>query len=244
MNVPAAGLRRPEGGGRGRITPTAVGYGFDLPPGVPVLAVRARTPWVILGEDRAPAIPLSTFVPMPWSPVGLQAPGVWARQPESGRCGGLGPSTFAGAGSARSSAYLLGRLAPALRGREAAGGVSPRWVEDSCRAGAKWLHPRGFALTNSARYYWRGRGRSAQAVSGLPRLGPGPAGLASCSAASTLPLAWTRSDSLPASAHFRIGLRDTPRKAEFLEADPEAARWPGPRPAGLPGKPARVESPA
>lgn len=124
------------------------GYGFDLPAGVPVLAVSRNT----LGYwgDRSPRSPLHLV------PNALEAP--WLER-------GNRPAATAGAAGRRpidvlvqrrkSSPYLLQQLVPALRARGLKVEVQEGWVEDLV------------ALFNSATVvlydsadYWRGRGVS------------------------------------------------------------------------------------
>ena len=124
------------------------GYGFDLPPGVPVLAVSRNT----LGYwgDRAPRNPLF-LVPNALEPQWLER--------------GARPGTAAAATAARaidvlvqrrkSSGYVLQQLVPALRARGLRVEVQDGWVDDLVD------------LFNSATVYlydsadhWRGRGVS------------------------------------------------------------------------------------
>jgi hypothetical protein len=119
------------------------GYGFDLPAGVPVLAVSRNT----LGYwgDRAPRNPLA-LVPNALEPMWL----------ERGRCQGDGERPIDVLVQRRkSSAYLLERLVPALRARGLVVEVQQGWVDDLVELfnGAKVV------LYDSADY-WRGRGVS------------------------------------------------------------------------------------
>ncbi|MFM7086066.1 MAG: glycosyltransferase [Cyanobium sp.] len=102
------------------------GYGFDLPPGVPVLAVSRNT----LGYwgDRAPRQPLFLV------PNALEAAWI-ARGARPGSAGGEGP----GSGrrpidvlvqQRKSSSYVLQQLVPALRQRGLRVEVQSGWVDD------------------------------------------------------------------------------------------------------------------
>jgi Glycosyl transferases group 1 len=126
------------------------GYGFDLPPGVPVLAVSRNT----LGHwgDRSPRSPLF-LVPNALEPQWLE------RGARPGAAAAL-------AGPARrpidvlvqqrkSSAYVLQRLVPALRARGLRVEVQSGWVDDL----VELFNSATVYLYDSADY-WRGRGVS------------------------------------------------------------------------------------
>ncbi len=116
----------------------SAGYGFDLPPGVPVLAVSRNT----LGYwgDRAPRHPL-LLVPNAldpqWTDRELERPIdvlVQAR---------------------KTSAYVLERLVPALRQRGLSVEVQRGWVDDLVD-----LFNRSRVVLYDSADYWRGRGVS------------------------------------------------------------------------------------
>ncbi|MEI8250754.1 MAG: glycosyltransferase, partial [Synechococcus sp. ELA057] len=126
------------------------GYGFDLPDGVPVLAVSRNT----LGHwgDRSPRSPLF-LVPNALEPQWLE------RGARPGAAAAL-------AGPARrpidvlvqqrkSSAYVLQRLVPALRARGLRVEVQSGWVDDL----VELFNTATVYLYDSADY-WRGRGVS------------------------------------------------------------------------------------
>ena len=123
------------------------GYGFDLPPGVPVLAVSKNT----LGYwgDRAPRNPLF-LVPNALEPQWLQR---GARQPDQVAAGSRPIDVLVQ--ERKSSAYVLDRLAPALRGRGLRVEVQRGWVEDL----VELCNGSTVVLYDSADY-WRGRGVS------------------------------------------------------------------------------------
>ena len=112
------------------------GYGFDLPPATPVLAVSRNT----LGYwgDRSPRSPLF-LVPNALEPQWLER---GDRAGAGGPGGGAGPGAAAGQTPARrrpidvlvqrrkSSAYLLQTLVPALRARGLQVVVQDGWVDD------------------------------------------------------------------------------------------------------------------
>jgi glycosyltransferase involved in cell wall biosynthesis len=125
------------------------GYGFDLPPGVPVLAVSRNT----LGYwgDRSPRSPLF-LVPNALAPQWLErgaassAPGAIEaeRRPidvlvQRRKC----------------SAYVLQRLVPALRSRGLRVEVQSGWVDDLVD-----LFNRATVVLYDSAEYWRGRGVS------------------------------------------------------------------------------------
>ena len=124
------------------------GYGFHLPPAVPVLAVSRNT----LGYwgDRAPRNPLH-LVPNALEPQWLER--------------GARPGTAAAVPGARpidvlvqerkSSAYVLERLVPALRARGLRVEVQSGWVDDL----VDLFNSATVVLYDSAEY-WRGRGVS------------------------------------------------------------------------------------
>ncbi len=119
------------------------GYGFDLPAGVPVLAVSRNT----LGYwgDRAPRSPL-LLVPNALEPKWL----------ERGRRHGEGQRPIDVLVQRRkSSAYLLKQLVPALRARGLVVQVQEGWVDDL----VELFNSAKVVLYDSADY-WRGRGVS------------------------------------------------------------------------------------
>lgn len=119
------------------------GYGFDLPAGVPVLAVSRNT----LGYwgDRAPRSPL-LLVPNALEPKWL----------ERGRRDGDGQRPIDVLVQRRkSSAYLLKQLVPALRARGLVVQVQEGWVDDL----VELFNSAKVVLYDSADY-WRGRGVS------------------------------------------------------------------------------------
>ena len=130
------------------------GYGFDLPPGVPVLAVSRNT----LGYwgDRAPRNPLflvPNALDAGWLERGAR-PGTAAASAQEGS---TGPSRSIDVlvQQRKNSAYVLDQLVPALRARGLRVEVQSGWVDDLV------------ALFNSATVvlydsadYWRGRGVS------------------------------------------------------------------------------------
>ena len=118
------------------------GYGFDLPPGVPVLAVSRNT----LGYwgDRAPRNPLA-LVPNALEPQWLE---------RGARSGGSRPIAVL-VQQRKSSAYVLRQLVPALRARGLRVEVQSGWVEDL----VDLFNSAAVVLYDSADY-WRGRGVS------------------------------------------------------------------------------------
>jgi hypothetical protein len=119
------------------------GYGFDLPAGVPVLAVSRNT----LGYwgNRAPRSPL-LLVPNALEPKWL----------ERGRRHGDGQRPIDVLVQRRkSSAYLLKQLVPALRARGLVVQVQEGWVDDL----VELFNSAKVVLYDSADY-WRGRGVS------------------------------------------------------------------------------------
>ncbi len=126
------------------------GYGFDLPPGTPVLAVSRNT----LGYwgDRSPRSPLF-LVPNALEPQWLER--------------GARPGTSAAAGAPgrrpidvlvqrrKSSHYVLNQLVPALRARGLRVEVQSGWVDDL----VDLFNSATVYLYDSADY-WRGRGVS------------------------------------------------------------------------------------
>ena len=137
------------------------GYGFDLPPATPVLAVSRNT----LGYwgDRSPHSPLF-LVPNALEPQWLE---------RGDRARACGPSDRGGPGAAagqtparrrpidvlvqrrKSSAYLLQTLVPALRARGLEVVVQDGWVDDL----VDLFNSAAVVLYDSADY-WRGRGVS------------------------------------------------------------------------------------
>ena len=117
------------------------GYGFDLPPGVPVLAVSRNT----LGYwgDRAPRQPLH-LLPNALAPQWLRPVAVAAQRPidvlvQRRKC----------------SDYVLRELVPALRQRGLRVEVQDGWVDDLVGL----FHNATVVLYDSADY-WRSRGVS------------------------------------------------------------------------------------
>lgn len=123
------------------------GYGFALPAGVPILAVSRNT----LGYwgDRAPRNPLF-LVPNALEPQWLQR---GARQPDQVAAGSRPIDVLVQ--ERKSSAYVLDRLVPALRGRGLRVEVQRGWVEDL----VELCNGATVVLYDSADY-WRGRGVS------------------------------------------------------------------------------------
>ena len=137
------------------------GYGFDLPPATPVLAVSRNT----LGYwgDRSPRSPLF-LVPNALEPQ-------WLERGDRAGAGGLsdsgGPGAAAGQAQARRrpidvlvqrrkcSAYVLQTLVPALRARGLQVLVQDGWVDDL----VDLFNSAAVVLYDSADY-WRGRGVS------------------------------------------------------------------------------------
>ena len=125
------------------------GYGFDLPPGVPVVAVSRNT----LGYwgDRAPRNPLF------WIPNALESQ--WLER------GARSLSADQDAAAARpidvlvqrrkSSPYVLNRLVPALQARGLRVEVHSGWVEDLVD-----LFNRSKIYLYDSAEYWRGHGVS------------------------------------------------------------------------------------
>jgi hypothetical protein len=123
------------------------GYGFDLPPGVPVLAVSRNT----LGYwgDRSPRSPLF-LVPNALEPQWIER-GARDRQEPRGE-----PRPIAVLVQQRkSSAYVLQQLVPALRARGLRVEVQSGWVDDL----VELFNSATVVLYDSADY-WRGRGVS------------------------------------------------------------------------------------
>lgn len=136
------------------------GYGFPLPPGVPVLAVSRNT----LGYwgDRAPRNPL-VLVPNGLDPQWLQR---GARPGPAAAASAAAAPGMATAAPARrpidvlvqqrkSSAYVLRQLVPALRARGLRVEVQSGWVDDL----VDLFNSTTVYLYDSADY-WRGRGVS------------------------------------------------------------------------------------
>jgi hypothetical protein len=132
------------------------GYGFALPPGVPVLAVSRNT----LGYwgNRAPRNPLF-LVPNALEPQWLE------RGARPGRAGSVMSAGTANAAARRpidvlvqqrkSSSYVLKQLLPALRARGLRVEVQSGWVDDL----VDLFNSATVYLYDSADY-WRGRGVS------------------------------------------------------------------------------------
>ena len=125
------------------------GYGFNLPPGVPVLAVSRNT----LGYwgDRAPRNPLF-LVPNALEPQWLE---------RGARLGSGRRPIDVLLQRRKSSAYVLEQLVPALRARGLRVEVQSSWVDDL----VDLFNSATVYLYYSADY-WRGRGVSE--VFGLP----------------------------------------------------------------------------
>ncbi|NDC34007.1 MAG: glycosyltransferase [Synechococcaceae bacterium WB9_2_112] len=126
------------------------GYGFDLPPGVPVLAVSRNT----LGYwgDRSPRAPL-LLVPNALEPQWLmrgQRPA-----PGSARTTAAPRPIDVLVQQRKCSAYVLQRLVPALRARGLRVEVQSGWVDDL----VVLFNSAAVVLYDSADY-WRGRGVS------------------------------------------------------------------------------------
>jgi hypothetical protein len=130
------------------------GYGFDLPPGVPVLAVSRNT----LGYwgDRAPRSPLLLV------PNALETQ--WIERGDRSRPDALDRSASASASKRpidvlvqqrKCSAYVLEQLVPALRARGLRVQVQSGWVDDL----VELFNSAAVVLYDSADY-WRGRGVS------------------------------------------------------------------------------------
>lgn len=137
------------------------GYGFDLPPATPVLAVSRNT----LGYwgDRSPRSPLF-LVPNALEPQWLER---GDRAGVGGPGDGAGPGEAKGSAQARrrpidvlvqrrkNSAYVLHTLVPALRARGLEVVVQDGWVDDL----VDLFNSAAVVLYDSADY-WRGRGVS------------------------------------------------------------------------------------
>jgi len=119
------------------------GYGFDLPPGVPVLAVSRNT----LGYwgDRAPRSPLFLV------PNALESQ--WMERGD--RAGRPGRPIDVLVQQRKCSAYVLEQLVPALRARGLRVEVQSGWVDDLVAL----FNSAAVVLYDSADY-WRGRGVS------------------------------------------------------------------------------------
>ncbi len=122
------------------------GYGFDLPAGVPVLAVSRNT----LGYwgDRAPRNPL-LLVPNALEPCWLE------RGARTGGSPGERRPIDVLVQRRKTSAYVLEQLVPALRARGLTVEVQSGWVEDL----VELFNSATVVLYDSAPY-WRGRGVS------------------------------------------------------------------------------------
>ena len=120
------------------------GYGFDLPPGVPVLAVSRNT----LGYwgNRAPRSPLF-LVPNALEPQ-------WLARGERTQAPGRRPIDVL-VQQRKCSAYVLEQLVPALRARGLQVEVQSGWVDDLVAL----FNSAAVVLYDSADY-WRGRGVS------------------------------------------------------------------------------------
>jgi hypothetical protein len=124
------------------------GYGFDLPPGTPVLAVSRNT----LGYwgDRSPRSPL-LLVPNALEPQWLER---GARHHAAAAAPGRRPIDVL-VQRRKSSAYVLEQLVPALRARGLRVEVQSGWVDDL----VDLFNSATVVLYDSADY-WRGRGVS------------------------------------------------------------------------------------
>ncbi len=124
------------------------GYGFDLPPGVPVVAVSRNT----LGYwgNRAPRNPLF-LVPNALEPQWLER---GARPRLIDAAGGKRPIDVL-VQQRKSSTYVLNTLVPALRARGLTVEVQSGWVDDLVAL----FNSASVYLYDSAEY-WRGRGVS------------------------------------------------------------------------------------
>ncbi len=123
------------------------GYGFDLPPGVPVLAVSRNT----LGYwgDRSPRSPLF-LVPNALEPQWIER---GARDRQEPRDASRPIDVLVQ--QRKSSAYVLQQLVPALRARGLRVEVQSGWVDDL----VDLFNSATVVLYDSADY-WRGRGVS------------------------------------------------------------------------------------
>ena len=119
------------------------GYGFALPPGLPVLAVSRNT----LGYwgDRAPRNPLM-LVPNALEPV-------WLERGE--RMGGGPRSVDVLVQARKSSRYVRDKLVPALRSAGLTVEVQDGWVDDLVG-----LFNQSTVYLYDSAEYWRGRGVS------------------------------------------------------------------------------------
>jgi len=119
------------------------GYGFDLPPGVPVLAVSRNT----LGYwgDRAPRSPLFLV------PNALESQ--WMDRGDRAGCPGRPIDVLVQ--QRKCSAYVLEQLVPALRALGLRVKVQAGWVDDL----VEQFNSAAVVLYDSADY-WRGRGVS------------------------------------------------------------------------------------
>ena len=131
------------------------GYGFDLPAGVPVLAVSRNT----LGYwgDRAPRQPLrllpNALDPRWLRPGSAQVPWSDPRLPPAGSCVRRPIDVLVQ--ERKSSAYVLNALVPALRRQGLRVEVQSGWVDDL----VDLFRSAAVVLYDSADY-WRGRGVS------------------------------------------------------------------------------------
>ena len=129
------------------------GYGFALPPGVPVLAVSRNT----LGYwgAKAPRNPL-LLVPNALDRRWLAPPSAGATAGAAGGAAGMKPRPIDVLVQERkSSAYLLEQLVPALRRRGLRVEVQSGWVEDLVA-----LFRSATVVLYDSADYWRGRGVS------------------------------------------------------------------------------------
>jgi len=124
------------------------GYGFDLPPGVPVLAVSRNT----LGHwgDRAPRQPLH-LLPNALDRRWLRSDGTDAAADPPGRPRPIDVLVQ----ERKNSRYVLDQLVPALRARGLRVEVQSGWVEDLVGL----FRSASVVLYDSAEY-WRARGVS------------------------------------------------------------------------------------
>ena len=125
------------------------GYGFDLPPGVPVLAVSRNT--LAYWGARSPRTPLF-LVPNALAPQWLER---GAAREASGVIEARRRPIDVLVQRRKNSPYVLKRLVPALRARGLRVEVQSGWVEDL----VDLFNSASVVLYDSAEY-WRGRGVS------------------------------------------------------------------------------------
>jgi len=135
------------------------GYGFSLPPGVPVLAVSRNT--LAYWGDRSPRNPLF-LVPNALDPKWLERGARPGNQQENaaassprGGLSGAGRPIDVLVQRRKNSHYVLRRLVPALRAAGLRVDVQQGWVEDLVD-----LFNSATVVVYDSADYWRGRGVS------------------------------------------------------------------------------------